>query len=196
MTKDRIVLLAGAGVLALAAAGAAFAGGSFQTLPLVGGGSYCASTSATASGQTCTQTVPAGPATFTGNEVVPADLFAPGTNNGVPVNTALVDIQQLGQGAILDLTTVASTTVPAGVSWLFVDGTDASAYTITLPAAPVEGQIEHVVCAAATVGTLTVAANAGQSLKPASSPAAAACVAGNSYAWRYQASNTTWYRIQ
>jgi len=195
MTKRRISLLASGAALMLAG-GAAFAGGSFQTLPLVGGGSYCASTSTTSAGQTCTQTVPAGPATFTGNEVVPADLAAPGTNNGVPVNTALVDIQQLGQGAILDLTTVASTTIPAGTSWLFVHGTDASAYTITLPAAPVEGQIEHVVCAAATVGAMTVAANAGQSLLPAASPAAAACVAGNSYAWRYQASNTTWYRIQ
>ena len=186
---------------------AAYAGGSFQTLPVIGGSSYCASTvtgtgglgGTTGQGQgtvgsICGQTVPAGPTVFSGAEVAPFDLYAPGTStsNGGP-QTALVNITQLGQGPMLDVTSPATATIPANTPYYFLDGAQGSAFTITMPASAVEGQIQRVVCEAATVGTLTVAANSGQTLKGNPN---AACVAGVGYSWRYQASNTTWYRFQ
>ena len=84
-----------------------------------------------------------------------------------------------------------------GVAYLFVDGTDASAYTITLPANPVEGQFAVVVCTATTVGNLTIAANAAPAstvLKPAFS--AAACTAGTvAGKYRYGAAANAWFKV-
>src|SRR6185437_7305425 len=157
MTKTRFGLLAGAAAL-VALPLAAYAGGSWQTLPVIGGASYCASTVTGAgnlvggngqaqSGSICGQTVPAGPATFTGSEVVPMDLNAPGTTSGAPVNSALVNIQQLGQGALLDVTTVNTTqTIPAGVTFYALDGAQGSALTVTMPAVAIDGQIQKVIC--------------------------------------------------
>ena len=194
MTNKRISLLTGASAFVLAA-GAALAGGSFQTLPVIGGASYCASTSTTSGGQTCTQTVPAGPPTFTGSEVVPMDLSAPGSNNGNPVNTALANIQQLWQGQLLDVTTVATATIPAGVTFYALDGAQGSAFTITMPAVAVDGQIQKVICEAATVGALTVAANTTVVTQVLKGNPSTACVAGTAYNWRYNAANLTWYRV-
>lgn len=207
MTKTRYGLLAGAA--ALMAAGAAIAGGSFQTLPIIGGAGYCASTVSGAgnlggisgqgqatTGSICGQTVPAGPPTFTGNEVIPADLNTPGTTTSGPVNTAILDIQQLGQGAVQVLTTVAAATMAPGTAFLFVDGADASAFTINLPASPIEGQFAEVACAVVTVGAMTVAPNAVPAstvLLPAFTPAA--CTAGTSFKYRYSAALNTWFKV-
>lgn len=195
--------LLGAGVVA------AVAGGSWQTLPGIGSASYCASTvtgtgnlgGATGQGQgtigsICGQTIPAGPATFAGTEIIPADIYTPGTNTGAGgPQTAFISLPQLGQGAMVDLTTVVSSTIPANTPFYFLDGTQASAFTITMPASPIEGQIQRVTCEAATAGVLTVAANtsvnASQTLNGNPN---AACVASTNYNWRYQASNSTWYR--
>ena len=187
----------------------AFAAGSFSTLPLIGGASYCASTVSGTGGLTgvtgqgqgttgslCAQTVPAGPATFAGTEYVPMDIGPLGStaSPGSSPQSAVVSMTQLGQGPMLDVTTVLTAqTIPANTPFYFLDGAQASALTVTMPAAPIEGYIQRVYCTAATVGVLTVAANGTQSLK--NNPAAA-CVAGVGYAWRYQASNTTWYRFQ
>ena len=93
-----------------------------------------------------------------------------------------------------NLTTVGtSQTIANGVSWYFLDGAQGSAFTVTTPSAPVDGQILNVVCEAATVGTFTLTANTSQTVKL---PVAAACVAGVGYQWRYLASNTTWYRTK
>lgn len=198
-----------AGLLAVAlTAGStiAFGAGFWSTLPGIGFPSYCASTvtgtgnlgGLTGQGQgtigsICGQTVPAGPATFTGNEYAPFDLNALGTNSqaGGP-NTANVSIEQLGQGPMLDVTAPATATIPANTPFYFLDGAQASAFTITMPAAPIEGYIQRIVCESATVGALTIAGNSGQTVK--NSPGAA-CVAGTAYAFRYQASNTTWYKF-
>jgi hypothetical protein len=211
-TAIALGLLAGASILA---SSSAFAGGSFQTLPGIGYPAYCASTvSGTGSlsgitgtgqgttGSICGQTVPAGPTTFLGSEVAPFDLFTPGTSASAggasagPQQTAFVNLTQLAQGAIVDLTTVASTTMGPGTVYLFVDGTDASAYTITLPANPVEGQFAVVVCTQTTVGNLTIAANAAPAsttLKPSFS--AAACTAGTSTKYRYGAAANAWFKV-
>ena len=201
--------LAGLSALAFAAASViAIAGGSFQMLPVLGGASYCSGGIGSPQGQTtatgtgggsstgfvCNVTVPAGPATFAGTEVVPADINTPGTQTYNGGNSTVdISVVQLGQGPIVDQTTVGTTqTIPNNTPFFFLDGAQGSALTVTMPAAAVEGQIQHVVCEAATVGTLTVSANTGQTLKGNPN---AACTAGVGYAWRYQASNTTWYRF-
>jgi hypothetical protein len=211
-TAIALGLLAGAAILA---SSNAFAGGSFQTLPGIGYPSYCASTvtgtgslggiTGTGQGSTgsiCAQTVPAGPSTFGGTEVGIVDLFTPGTSASAggasagPTQTAFMSLPQLAQGGVVDLTTVASTTMGPGVVYLMVDGTDASAYTITLPANPVEGQFAVVVCTQTTVGNLTIAANAAPAsttLKPAFS--AAACTAGTAFKYRYGAAANAWFKV-
>lgn len=185
-------ILAGA-ALCVVGALAALAGGMFQTLPIVGGAQYCVNTVTTSTGQACTQYAPAGPATYAGTEVAPMDVMTPGTQGvGAQPQTVAVPILALGQGPMLDVTSPATATIPANTPFYILDGSQGSAFTITMPAAPVEGQFQWVVCEAATVGTLTVAANTGQTLKANPN---AACVAGTTYRWRYQASNTTWYKV-
>lgn len=194
----------------LASSVPASAGGMWQNWPGIGYSSYCAAivgSSNVQAGTTsqgagavgsngvyCAQTVPAGPTTFAGTEIVPVDIGPLGAVSGTPTQSAMVSLLQLGQGPMVDVTTVGtSQTIPNATPWYFLDGAQGSALTVTMPASAIEGQIQHVVCEAATVGTLTVAANTNQTLKGNPN---AACTAGVGYAWRYQASNTTWYRIQ
>lgn len=183
--------LAVAGIAVAIVSTAAYAGGLFQNLPVLG---YAASQLCSlyaGDGVTCVEQTPAGPATFNGSELVPADTLL---GSGNQPQTIRLPIEVLGNGPMTDVTSVGtSQTIPANTPWYFLDGAQGSALTVTMPAAPTEGYIQRVVCEAATVGTLTVAANTNQTLKGNPN---AACVAGVGYAWRYQASNTTWYRFQ
>jgi hypothetical protein len=209
--KSRLIARAGLVALGvLSCASLAYALGYFQTWPLLGQGSYCASTiggplaqsqpTGTGGGNgTCAQTVPAGPAVFTGSEVVPTDVNTPG--QGFPVanqaqSSALISVVQLDQGPAIDLTTVATTqTSPNNTPYYFLDGAQASALTVTMPANAIEGQLQHVTCEAATVGVLTVAANTTVVTQVIKNSPGVACTAGVGYEWRYQASNLTWYRV-
>lgn len=191
MTPNKKIVVSGiaTAVLGLGAAGA-WATGFFPGIPFVGGATYC---EAFTNGS-CTQYVPAGPTVFAGTENTAFDVNAPGSLQQTGPATVGITLPQLGQGPMVDLTTVGTAqTVPANTPWYFLDGAQGSALTVTMPAAPTEGYLQHVVCEAATVGTLTVAANTGQTLKGNPN---VACTAGVGYAWRYQASNTTWYRVQ
>jgi hypothetical protein len=88
----------------------AYAAGMWPTLPIVGGGSYCASilgTGPTQSGQTgtgagpvtgstiCGATIPAGPTALTGNELIPADT---GLAGGAPPQTVVIPSAYLASG--------------------------------------------------------------------------------------------------
>lgn len=191
-----------AGAVVVAGILTAHAAGLWSNFPQIGGSSFCTSYNSNSpsvggvTGQTgvgtCVQTVPAGPPTFAGTEYAPFDIGPLGGSSNVVPNTAVVSIVQLGQGQYLDVTSPTTATIPNNTPFYLIDGTQGSAYTITMPAAPVEGQIQRVTCETATVGALTVAANTGQSLK--NNPSTA-CVAGTSYAWRWMATNTTWYRF-
>lgn len=71
------------GVAALVACvGLAFGAGQFPNYPIVGGASYCGGYSTGPTGQVCVVTVPAGPATTTGLELIPADTEI--ANGGQP----------------------------------------------------------------------------------------------------------------
>jgi hypothetical protein len=187
-------ILAGLAVLALLTPLAGFAAGTFQTLPGIGASSYCAAFVTGTTGQICAQTIPAGPTLFLGSELAPMDIYAPGVTSSLGgAQTAFVNINQLGQGPIIDQTTVATAqTIPNSTPWYFLDGAQAAAFTVTMPAVAIEGQIVRIVCESATAGVLTVAGNTGQTVK--NNPAAA-CVVGTTYSFRYVAASATWFRF-
>ena len=188
MNRKLKFLLAGA---ALALPFAAHSAGLFLGFPQFGGPSYCSSYV----NAVCTSTVPAGPTPFTGTEMVPADVSPLVNNGGSSPQTVLISLPQLGQGAMFDQTTVGTTqTIPANTPFYFLDGAQGSALTVTMPATVVDGQIQRIICEAATIGTLTVAANTSVVTQVVKGNPNTACVAGVGYAWRYNLANITWYR--
>lgn len=198
-------LIGAAALAAVLASAPAYAGGSFQTLPVIGGSSYCASTvtgTGNLGGQTgqgqgtvgsiCAQTVPAGPSTFAGTEVAPVDIYAPGTQNGNPQQTALVPLTSLGSGSYLAPATPATATMPNGVGFYYVIATTGTAVAITAEPNPIEGSEFEIACESATTAAVTYVANSGQTV--IGSPAAD-CAIGTVWKWRYNAAAATWYRI-
>lgn len=199
-----------AAVVALvASAGISYAAGLWSTLPIVGGAAYCTGTvtgtgnlgGITGQGQgtigsICGLTEPAGPATFTGTEMVPMDLLAPGSSSQGPQTSALANITQLGQGALVVNTTAGAATIPNGTAWYFVNVGNTSA-TFTLPSAPIQGEILHVVASTAQTTSMVIGANSGQSCVPSCPESlTTATTAGTGYGYVYNAANSTWYRVQ
>jgi len=179
-------------VAVVACASLAAFGQMWMPFPILGGPSFCASTV----NNNCTLTIPAGPADWTGLETIPTD-----TNNTPPpsqqyaggVQTVKAPASAFGAGLLSVITSPATATIPAHTPNYVLSGTQGSGFTITMPAAPAGGHIQRIICDAATVGTMTVAANTGQTLK--NNPNAA-CSAGVTYVWVYNQTATTWYRIQ
>jgi hypothetical protein len=218
LKRSRIALAAGV-LLTAAVSVTAYAAGLWSTLPIIGGASYCASTvtgvtlpasqgpygvvpgSTQGTGvSSCAQTVPGGPATFAGTEMVPLDLLTPGTSSAGPATTALVNINQLGQGTVFDSTSAsASITIPANSQFFVLDTGTAATVAVTMPAAAIEGQIQHLLCGVAVGTALSVAANTGQTIKGNTT---ATCAAGAAFAWRFSAVANglivanSWVRIQ
>lgn len=64
-----------------------------------------------------------------------------------------------------------------------------TAFSVKLPAAPINGQTVSMTCSQAVVG-LTLTANAGQSILNALT----ALVAGITGTWLYRSADTTWYK--
>jgi hypothetical protein len=200
-------MIAAFGLMAVVAAPMAWAAGLWSTLPIVGGASFCASTVTGAgglggitgqgqasTGSICAQTVPAGPATLTGAELFPADTGL-GNNGNVPA-TAVVTTCQLGGGSLTVLSPAAGNTgtlvIPNQTCFYVIDGAGTiSAFTYTMPANPLDGQILRISSKVA-VSTLTLQANTGQTLLGAPTSASANSAVG---AWIYRAANTTWYRV-
>lgn len=124
MRMKRFGLVAG---LLVAFSLAAHADGQFPGYPIVGGGSYCNAFATGVGGQICTSTVPAGPPTITGIEMVPSDTSLPSGQNpqtvliptalltnmsGAPRNyldNGSMNVQQRGTGTI----TCGTTTIPS-----------------------------------------------------------------------------------
>lgn len=85
-----------------------------------------------------------------------------------------------------------SITIGAGIHALVLDpaGTLATG-TVTMPAEPPD-QFRLEVASTQTITALTVAANAGQTIKNAPTTLAA----GGAFAYRYSEANSTWYKVQ
>lgn len=194
------------------------AAGMWQDWPAIGYASYCAAivgSSNVQAGQTgqgtggaagvgsngvyCAQTVPAGPAVFTGAEYLPADIGPLGGVTGSSPSSAAVGILQLGQGPLIDNNVAgAAQTIPNGTSFFVLDTNTPTTVAVTFPAVAVEGQEVHLLCGIAISVALSVVANTGQTVKGA---APSTCTAGQGFAWRYVASATgalssaTWIRM-
>ncbi len=173
---------------ALVAVPSAYAAGLWWGLPLLGGAAYCVSGTSVTTG--CLQ-APAGPTVFTGREQVPADIVS---NTDRTPSSVYMSVLQLGNGALSNQTVVGLTqTIPDYTPWYIIGGAQGGAFTVTMPPNPIEGQIQHVLCASATGGTMTVVANTGQTVNTG---VAATCAVGAGYAWRYTLASTTWIRFQ
>lgn len=105
-TMKRFRSIAAAGIAVIAASTLAMAAGSWFGLPVIGGSSYCSSTvtgtgglggitgqGQGSTGSICGQTVPAGPTSLTGLELIPVDTQAA---NGAPPQTAYVPLPLVG----------------------------------------------------------------------------------------------------
>lgn len=200
------------GAMAAALVGASFvlspapalAGGYWQNWPGIGYSSYCSAIvgSSNVQGGTtgqgtggaaavgtngvyCAQTTPAGPTTFAGTEYLPLDIGPLGVVSGNPVQSAVANISQLGQGnVVVSTASTATLTIPAGTGFFVLDTGTAGTVAITMPASAIEGQIAHIDCKAAVGTALSVAANTGQTIV-GNTPST--CTAGQGFAWRYMA---------
>ncbi len=206
MRRLRLIAVVGA-VFALIAGPTAWAAGMWWGWPQIGGAAYCTGysqypTAATvpgtqAGGAVCNSTAPAGPTLFSGTEAFPVDLYgtAPASTqvNTFPTS-AYVSLTQVGQGPYVVNTAPATTqTIPNNTPWYIIQGGDASGWTVVMPSAPVEGQIQRIVCGFTTAGTLTVAANTSQTV--VGNPNAVCTVGTAGFQFRYVAASTTWYRF-
>jgi hypothetical protein len=228
----KLKYLAALGVVAVVAVPAAYGMGLFQTLPIIGGASYCASSNVSgaaqgtvtgtgggtaSAGQTtgtviCGQTVPAGPTALTGTEVVPVDLYTPGTAQiaGGPA-TAVLPVTALGNGygGTTVLATTGTTALVAasnGISNLVYAGSGTATYTtLNLPPNPFQNEqfcVRNAGSGILSIGTLAVGTT-GQSIvgvTPTSIPVATAVgtagtVTLSANCWIYNVANTTWYRV-
>lgn len=185
---------------------AAYASGIFQGFPVVGSAAFCNSTNsqqttttvpgAAYSNSQCTNTVPAGPTTVTGNETVPAD-----TNiaNGGGQETVRIPMVMVAGGAYQYAAPTAGTTVTvaANVNNLVLDpaGTLAT-LTIALPAASslIDGQTLHI-SSSQTVTALTMSAGSGTSISNSPTALTISTTASYGYEFIYRAANTKWYRL-
>lgn len=211
MTMKRRLTASIAGVALLASLSGALAGGNWQTLPILGGSSYCASTvtgtgnlgGITGQGQgttgsICGQTVPAGPPFLVGTEVIPMDRHTPGDNNmsGTPA-TIVMPITQFVTGGVAVVTTGTTYTVPVATRVVMLN-LGAGTMAVTLPAAAIDGQEVRISNISTTaVTTFSVAAGSGQTLTQGAAPtslAAQSATASASVLYIYNAAGATWYR--
>jgi hypothetical protein len=168
------------------AVGALFAGlvaslimaaGLWQGLPIVGEATYCTGyssypTSATqptttpATPNNCNSLVPAGPGALSGNEVNPADIP---TNTGGGPSSVLIPIPSEVSGAYTYFSSLtlqgtieaatSSIVMPNLITNVIVDPTGTlTAFTATLPSAPLDGQIVRLISSQQITPTLVVTA--------------------------------------
>lgn len=203
------IALLGSLVIGVAAA----YGGAFTQYPQVGntqntanppGPAYSTTCTSTGNNGVCNAFQPFGPTSVTGNETVPADTNLVNSQGAQqqPVTVTIPTSFLMGGGVNQIVTSGAATTVSNGVASLILNGVGATE-AVTLPAAPWNGQVVQIANVTSTaISTFSVAANSGQSLVGVA-PTALAAQTNNSAAaaastvdYRYNAANTTWYRIQ
>lgn len=220
----KLTRLAGLLAVALTAGSvAAYAAGNYSTYPIVGKFSFCASTVSGAggfnaqgdsnnvsptgqgqatSGSLCAQTVPAGPPSLTGNELIPADT---GAGSGVNPQTVTIPIVLLGAGAVnyqAPLTGATVTANPTDSTMLVDPAGTIAALTVVMPgpaASLVDGQTwrltssQTITALTLTPGTGTTIGGATAATPTALTPSA---TSSTGYEFIYKASNAKWYRVQ
>ena len=202
MKRKLIVSLAFVGTIGLTTL--AFAAGLWPDFPIVGGATYCAGTSASATGTIigivtgCPNQVPAGPTVVTGNEQIPADTRLAG---GAAPQTVLIPMASLNALPIqfFTATTAAAYNVSAANNsgGVCFNGTGTmTAANVTLPASPIDGQ-QYRICANATITTVTVTPGVGATLAQTTPTVlTASATVPEGYAFIYHAATTSWFRLQ
>lgn len=175
-------LLLVAGFLAIGTSMALADGGLWNNWPIAGGASYCSSQN----NGICTNTVPAGPA-LTGLETMPADTHAA---QGAPPQQVLIPSAALANVMSVQTPIAAATiVVPQGTTSLnMLNASALATLTVTLPPNPVNGQKMHLFSQG---GVTALTLNGGTVVNGIT-----AMTALVGYEFVYQASNTTWYRVQ
>lgn len=211
----------------------AWGAGLWQTLPIVGGAAYCAASNIvgpaqqTITGQggtpaangvttgnvICQSNVPAGESTLTGTEVIPLDLYTPGTavTAGGP-STEVLPVTLLGVGfGSIQIATVTGTgqsiTIGNGISNFIYAGSSTATIAFTAPSSPFQNEKFCVNNAATAVLTMTMSANTSvntaQALVQGAAPtslavqtAAGTSVPLNAVCYVYNAATNDFYRIQ
>lgn len=203
----RFRLIAGAALL-LGASVTAYAAGMFANLPIVGGAAYCALYAG--DGVTCAANVPAGPTALSGNEKIPADT---GLAGGVSPQTVLIPSTSLagGYGGTTIATTTGTTAAVVaadGVSTYIYAGAGTATYTsFKLPPNPIQNQQFCLINAGSGILTTTAIAvgTTGQSIVQGAAvtsipvqvaSGAQATVTSARACWKYNLSNTSWYRVE
>lgn len=199
--------IAGA-VALLGVSSVAVAAGMFANLPIVGGAAYCALYAG--DGTTCVGNVPAGPTALTGGERIPADT---GLSGGVSPQTVLIPSTSLagGYGGTTIATTTGTTAAVVaadGVSTYIYAGAGTATYTsFKLPPNPIQNQQFCLINAGSGILTTTAIAvgTSGQSIVQGAAvtsipvqvaSGAQATVTNPRACWKYNLSNTSWYRVE
>ena len=216
------------------AVGAVFAGliasvimaaGLWQGLPIVGEAAYCTGyssypTSATqptvnpSTPNNCNSTVPAGPGALTGNELSPSDI--PTNGNGAGPSSVLIPTPSGASGAYTYFSSLtlqgtieaatSSISIPNFITNVIVDPTGTlTAFTATLPTAPLDGQIVRLISSQQITPTLVItAASALTTVKNAPTSfnqivAGTATFAATTWPFSasfiYNLAKNTWYRF-
>lgn len=103
-------------------------------------------------------------------------------------------------GSYQDITSGTTTTIGNNINTVTVNpGSTLASHTITLPAAPKNGQEVKIefggtLTSGTVVTTLSIAANTGQALIQPSAPTTA--VAGDCLIYHYKTANAKWYRVK
>src|ERR1039458_821667 len=144
----------------------AYAAGNFSTLPQVASPSFCASQTTFFAGQSCAQTVPAGPTALTGSELVPADTqianSAPPQTVAIPMPLFDAGVYNYVSGQAAPL--AASYVIPNNINTYILDPTTTvTALSLTMPSTPLNGQKLHIT-SSHTITALTVSGAAGQTV--------------------------------
>jgi hypothetical protein len=171
----RLALIAS--LMAMIAMPWSYAAGLWQGLPIVGETSYCVGYSGYPTGVTqptinpstpnnCNATAPAGPGALSGNEVNPADIP---TNTGGGPSSVLIPIPSEASGAYVYFSSLtlqgtlevatSSIAIPNLITNVIVDPTGTlTAFTATLPSAPLDGQIVRLISSQQITPTLVITA--------------------------------------
>jgi hypothetical protein len=202
MNKRIVVGLAIAGSIGLSTL--AFAAGLFPDYPIVGGATYCAGSSQSATGTLigaitgCPNQVPAGPTILTGTEKIPADT---GLASGANPQTVLIPMAALNALPIQFVS--VSSANPANISATNTSGgvcynstVTITAANVTLPASPIDGE-QYVICSNYTITALAVSAPAGTTLSVTTPTVlTASTTVPQGYTFIYNAASTKWFKLR
>jgi hypothetical protein len=175
----------------------AYAAGNWSTLPQVGEASFCASQATFFAGQSCSQTVPAGPTVLTGSELLPADTQITGST---PPQTVTIPMPLFDAGVysyVSGQTTAlaAALVIPNNINLYILDPTTTvTALSLTMPSAPLNGQKVHIT-SSHTITALTVSGAAGQTVLSAPTALTVSTTGAFGYTYVWAGTPPQWYRV-